>query len=101
MRNQKPKQPNAQKHGIFAAMAILPGEDRQEFEELHSALIQEWAPAGASEEDDVLTIAKAVWRKRRVQKFVEVQLAKNFFDPRHPSYDELLGLTYFINAMRD
>jgi hypothetical protein len=58
MSNRKPKQPNAQTHGVFAATAILPGEHREEFEELHSALIQEWAPDGATEEDAVLTIAK-------------------------------------------
>jgi hypothetical protein len=77
MGNQKSKQPNAQKHGVFAATAILPGENRQEFEELHSAVIQEWAPDGVTEEDAVLSIAKAIWRKRRVQKFLEVHLAQN------------------------
>ena len=92
MRNQKYKQPNAQKHGVFAATAILPGEHRQEFEELHSAVIQEWAPDGATEEDAVLAIAKAIWSKRRVQKFLEVQLANNAVNPKHPSYDEQLGL---------
>ncbi len=105
MRNQKPKQPkkpkqpNAQKHGVFAAAAILLGEDRQEFEELHSAVILEWTPDGATEEDAVLTIAKAIWRKRRVQKFLEVQLATNALNPKHPSYDEPLGLIRLVNHM--
>ena len=44
MSNQKFKRPNALKHGIFAATAIIPGEDRREFEELHTSLIQEWQP---------------------------------------------------------
>ncbi len=83
MPNQKLKYPNAHKHGVFAATAILPGEDQQEFEKLHSALVEEWMPAGATEEDAVLSIAKAVWRKRRVQRFLEVQL---WLDPLDPSY---------------
>jgi hypothetical protein len=70
MRNQKWKRPNAHKHGVFGATAILPGEDEREFDELHSALVEEWLPAGATEEDAVLSIAKAVWRKRRVQRFL-------------------------------
>ena len=100
MRNQKWKHPNAHKHGIFAATAILPGEDRREFEELHSAVIGEWVPAGATEEEAVLSIAKGVWRKRRVQKFLEVQLMKNILDPSHPSYDETLGLLGFAARMK-
>ena len=101
MRNQKWKQPNAQKHGVFSATMIVPGENRQEFEELHSAVIQEWAPAGATEEDAVLSIAKAIWRKRRVQKFREIQLMKNALNPEHPSYDAKLGLVGFAVAMAD
>jgi hypothetical protein len=86
------KRPNAQKHGVFSATAILPGEDAREFDELHSALIEEWKPVGATEEDAVLTIAKAVWRKRRLQRFIEVQLWTKAVDPNHPSSLETLGL---------
>jgi hypothetical protein len=51
MANQRRKRPNARKHGVFDATAILPGEDPREFEELHSALAGEWTPASATEED--------------------------------------------------
>jgi hypothetical protein len=60
MPKQKWKRPNAQKHGIFSAIAILPGEDEREFEQLHADLVEEWAPAGATEDDAVLSVAKAV-----------------------------------------
>ena len=100
MGNPKSKQPNAQKHGVFAATAILPGENPREFKKLHSAVTREWAPDGATEEDCVLTIAKGIWRKRRVQKFLEVELMRNSFNPEHPSYDETLGLTNFVIAMK-
>jgi hypothetical protein len=66
---------------------------------LHAALIEERTPAGATEEDAVLSIAKAVWRKRRVQRFIEVQFWMNQVDPSHPSYRELLGLRGLATAM--
>jgi hypothetical protein len=96
----KRKHPNAQKHGIFAATAILPGEDPREFDELHSALIAEWAPDGATEEEAVLSIAKGAWRKRRVQKFLEVQIMKNRLDPNHASFDESFGLRSFAALLQ-
>jgi hypothetical protein len=92
MRNQKWRHPNAYKHGVFASMAIVPGEDPREFEELHSAVVEEWTPAGATEQDAVLTIAKGVWLKRRVQKFFQAQLFKCVLDPKHPLFDEAFSL---------
>jgi hypothetical protein len=82
---QKWKRPNAQKHGIFSATAILPGEEAREFEILQANLMQEWKPTGATEEDAVLSIAKAIWRKRRLQKFIEVQIRRNTVNPKHHS----------------
>jgi hypothetical protein len=99
MRNQKWKHPNALKHGVYASMAIVPGEDPQQFKELHSALVEEWEPAGATEQDAVLTIAKAVWRKRRSQEFIQVQLFKSSVDPKHPLFDEALGLARLAVVM--
>jgi hypothetical protein len=102
MPTQRGKRPNAHKHGVFSATTILPGEDEREFENLHAALIEELRPVGATEEDAVLSIAKAVWRKRRVQKFLEVQLRRNTVDPEHPSYHEnnavIALLVYLYNS---
>jgi hypothetical protein len=100
MTSEAVKHPNACKHGVFAATAILHGEDPQEFARLHSDLIEEWAPVGATEEDAVLSIAKAVWRKRRLQKFLEVQVTRNLGDANHPSYYETLGLSVFAAALQ-
>jgi hypothetical protein len=83
MRDQKTKRPNATKHGIFVATAILPGEDPAEFEELHCELIAEWMPDGATEQDAVRSIANAVWRKRRVQRFLMAQAFNHSLDPKH------------------
>src|ERR1700733_14446000 len=98
---QKWKRPNAQKHGIFSATAILPGEETREFEILQADLMKEWKPTGATEEDAVLSIAKAIWRKRRLQKFLEVQIRRNTVNPKHPSYVErngLIGLLMHVHS---
>ena len=90
---------HAVKHGAFAKTAILPGEDRREFEELHSALIEEWAPVGPTEEDAVLSIAKGVWRKRRLQKFRHAEIEIWRSDPEHPLYDDAEGLRNLLNII--
>jgi hypothetical protein len=100
MRGKKTKRPNATKHGVFAATAILPGESSAEFEELHSELIAEWKPDGATEQDAVLSIAKAVWRKRRVQRFLTAKAFNHSLDPKHVWYDERAGLISWHLAFR-
>jgi len=81
--------PNAVKHGAFAKTAVLAGEDPREFDELHSALIEEWTPIGPTEEDAVLSIAKGIWRKRRMQKFLQAKLTSHQNAPDHPIYGEV------------
>lgn len=99
MSNGKRKRPNAQKHGVYGKITFIPGENPRQFEDLYSALIKEWAPDGATEQDCVLTIAKCMWRKRRVQEYLGVQLLRNSVDPGHPSFDAVFGLLMFINLM--
>jgi hypothetical protein len=43
----------ALKHAGYSATTLLPGEDRTAFEKLHRALIAEFIPVGALEEDIV------------------------------------------------
>ena len=99
MRNGRTKGPNAIKHGAFSTVAIIPGEDPEAFNRLHAALIAERHPAGASEQDAVASIANAIWRKIRAQKFIKIQVLNNCFDPDHPSYDEIVCLQGFATMM--
>jgi hypothetical protein len=94
------KHPNAQKHGAFSMCPIIPGEDPREFQELHSALIDEWQPSGPTEEDVVLSIADLMWRKRRAQRSLGAKLIKSTLDPRSPAFDEWRGLNVFIYRLR-
>jgi hypothetical protein len=73
------KRPNAQKSGAFAEPLILPGEDSREFEALHAALIEEWTPAGPTEQGKVFGIADAEWRKLRSRRFAKAKAISNSF----------------------
>jgi len=57
---------NNLKHGVFAKAALLPGEDPAEFQVLCEGLFHELQPQGVLEVEEVLSIAKHVWRKRRL-----------------------------------
>ena len=63
----------------FAAIPVLPGESQEEFETLLGDLCVQYEPEGPIEEDAVLTIGNALWRKRHLRIF---QLA--FDVNRHP-----------------
>ena len=66
----------ALKHAGYSATTLLPGEDSAAFETLHRALIAEFAPIGALEEDIVADIARLTWRKQNLQTFRIAELAK-------------------------
>jgi hypothetical protein len=86
---------NAFKHGVFTKMVLLPWEDPREFEKLYNALVEEWTPAGPTEHDAVLSIAKATWRKRRMQYFMHCERMRAASRPNHIAYDEANALRAF------
>ncbi len=88
-------QANALKHGVFTKQMILPSEDRREFENLYRSLADEWKPVGPTENDAVLSIAKAMWRKRRIQYFMRTERSRATIDPNHTIYDEAGALRLF------
>jgi hypothetical protein len=93
------KRPNAQKSGAFAEPLILPGEDSREFEALHAALIEEWTPAGPTEQGKVFGIADAEWRKLRSRRFAQAKAISNSLRPDHPAFDEARALINFCYRM--
>lgn len=99
-RRKQQKGHNAEKHGVFSADRTMPGEDPREFEELHSALIDEWKPSGPTEEDAVFSLADLIWRKRRAQIFLRCKLSAITRNPEHEAYDEEARVPAFIEWMR-
>jgi hypothetical protein len=67
---------NALKHAGFSATSVLPGESAAEFEKLHQALISEFRPNGALEEDTVASLAHLLWRKKNLVTFRLAELAR-------------------------
>ena len=57
---------NAVRHGILSRHLILPGESREEFDELLSLLLAEQKPVGTLESAIVERMAIALWRQRRL-----------------------------------
>ena len=82
----------ALKHAGYSATTLLPGEDSAAFESLHRALIAEFIPVGALEEDIVADIARLTWRKLNLQTFRIAELAKE----RHQkiAYEKVRGVDY-------
>jgi hypothetical protein len=60
---------NALKHAGFSAATILPGESAAEFEKLRQAVIAEFRPNGALEEDTIAWLAHLLWRKKNLVTF--------------------------------
>jgi hypothetical protein len=101
MHNRTRNHPNALKHGVFAEMTILPWEDPQEFRHLYAMLVEEWKPVGPTEQDAVLNIAKGIWRKRRMQRFLPREMERCRLDPDHPAYDPVYALRAFSAAIEE
>src|SRR5262245_20208500 len=88
----KRKYLNAIKHGAFSSMAILPGEDPDEYHALFEAFCNEWNPEGATEADAISTLTNCVWRKRRIRQFIAERVDLRSLDPDHPAFDPDLML---------
>ncbi len=58
---------NALRHGVLSRYTVLPWEDADEYRALVSALADEHAPQGPTEEHLVEELAGILWRKRRLR----------------------------------
>jgi hypothetical protein len=100
IRSAKYKRPNALKHGVYATAALIPGENRKEFEELLAELLDEYKPLGPSLRHAVHCLADSMWRLRRLKKSVQTELYVNTFDPHHPAFNEVWGFGMFLSRLR-
>ena len=67
----------ALRHGAYSAIAVLPGENRAEFEKLRRDLIEELTPSGASEDAIVMDITRLRWRKQNLATLRISERAQN------------------------
>ena len=58
---------NGTRHGLRGGpFALLPGEDREAFAELHAAVTADWRPRDAYERRWVMELVTAMWRQDRL-----------------------------------
>ncbi len=106
-REPEVKSPPALKHGAFSAAKILPGEDPKEFAKLLADVKAELRPSGPIEDEYVLSIACALWRKRRLAIFQKAAHARKLYGPifEHadkPGWDEEAAqLRHMMNKLKD
>ena len=73
---------NAVKHGLFAAEAVITGEDPAEYEAYHDQFLAEMVPVGAVETMLVERFVSLTWRLRRaermqnqaIEEFIETEI---------------------------
>jgi len=58
---------NAVQHGILSRHAVLPWEEKSEYEALAALLVEEYRPQGITEEHLVGELAGVIWRKTRLR----------------------------------
>jgi hypothetical protein len=59
---------NGTRHGLRGGpFALLPGEDREEFAQLHAAVTADWSPRDAYERRWVRELVAALWRQERLR----------------------------------
>jgi hypothetical protein len=72
---------NALKHGLTAAVVVLPHENKEEYNKLLSSYIHDLRPANQSQQDLVETLAAARWRSNRLvameSSLFEQEMARN------------------------
>jgi hypothetical protein len=68
---------NAISHGAYSSQVVLPGENEQEFNDLHESFRDELGPNGALEDETVFDIARLHWTKRRLNVWTQLLARRN------------------------
>jgi hypothetical protein len=71
---------NALRHGLRARTVVLPGENREEFNQLCDDLGVEWSPQSRTEQFYVEQMAVSQWKLTRME-VAEVNIFKDISDP--------------------
>src|SRR5262245_34485206 len=98
---KKPRSLNAIKHGVYSHMKFLPGESREEFEELHRAVYEEFDPQGPVQESKALSIARNLWRKQQWEKWYSGSNTNTAQKKLDQIDENIQTLTRFLDDVRD
>lgn len=94
---------NAVKHGLFARDLFpeleLPTESREQFQDLHRQLRQEYQPVGSLEAMEVERIAICWWRLRRVRLYENAEITSGVLDACQAGYRDPHKATLETNAI--
>jgi hypothetical protein len=74
------------KHGGYSATAVLPGENRAEFEKLHRELVSEYLPSGPLQQLIVMDMARLIWRREHLAIFQIAKIARGPFVSEERDY---------------
>jgi hypothetical protein len=74
--SRKKSSGNAMKHGAYTKKTLLPGESAGDWEDLKTRLWSEWAPDGPTEEFFVGQLAELMWRRERIARYDQAELAQ-------------------------
>ena len=58
---------NSLRHGGYAKILLLPGENREDYDQLCEGLERDWEPQTRTEQEYVEEMATCVWKKIRLQ----------------------------------
>ena len=102
---------NAVKNGLFAEVALLKNERREELDALLNGLMQDYEPIGMLEAIDVQKLATDYWRYRRLLRIETSEMQKNIEDVEakrerraetlHRALEEHEAKTNRIGVLRD
>jgi hypothetical protein len=83
--------PPAFKHAGYSATAVLPGENRAEFEKLHRRLASEYLPSGPLQQLIVMDMARLIWRREHLAIFHAAKIAREPFVSEERTYGSSFG----------
>lgn len=78
-KRQNSRSRNALVHGLHAKDVLLPWDSKDDFEKLHADLRAEFKPHGRAEEETVLDLTFAYWRKHTLWRMWQTAVLKDPF----------------------
>jgi len=92
---------NALQHGILSRHAILPWEEKSEYEALVTQLEDEYTPQGTIEQHLIAELAGIIWRKARLRGAEKAVYLQRLRHVLHDSYGESPIKAVLLEDSRD